>query len=210
MSPLLLATVAGAAVAALILAAGGVDRLDVVLLAIFGSIPFFDLVRRGFSDVERGTGDLTDLWMGTAFATILVAGSWDRRGAPPADVTDLLDGTVQLGMALIGLGVALRIWAFRAMGRDFRVRLEVRADQNLVQEGPFRAIRHPNYTALLVVAFGTAAALQSVLALVVALVVWLPTVLFRVAREERLLARRFGETWESYRRRTSRFIPGVY
>ena len=210
MRALLLATVAAGAVAAAILAAGGFDRIDVLLLAIFGSVPFFDVVRRAFSDVERGTGDMTDLWMGVSFATILVAAAWERRDAPPASLADLRNAVVLLGVALIGLGVALRIWAFRTMGSDFRIRLDVRTDQNLVQDGPFRAIRHPNYAALLVVALGTAAALESVCALAVTLGVWLPTVIFRVAREERLLAGRFGVTWEAYRRRTSRFIPGVY
>lgn len=206
MTALLLGCGAGAAVATAILVAGGADRIDVLLLALAGSLPFFDVARRSFAGIERGTGDFTDLGMASAFAAILVAAAWDRRGETVA-----LEGwLVAAGLLLIAVGCALRIWAVRAMGREFRMRLDVRADQRLVVGGPFRAIRHPNYAGLSLVALGTAAALESACALLVALGIWLPTMLFRIAREERLLAGRFGDAWQAYRRRTSRLIPGVY
>src|SRR5262249_11617977 len=114
------------------------------------------------------------------------------------------------GLGLIALGAALRNWSERALGRSFAIRLGIGDDHRLVDEGPYRWVRHPNYTALLVIAFGTALALASPSALAATVGVWLPVTLVRIAREERMLVAHYGERYQSYRRQSWCLVPGVY
>src|SRR5262249_3345628 len=98
----------------------------------------------------------------------------------------------------------------RALGGRLGVRLQVRDDQALVHEGPYKWIRHPNYAGLILVACGIAVAFSSTLALVVVVCLWLPVLLLHIAREERMLTERFGRQYRAYMNRTWRLIVGIY
>jgi methyltransferase len=47
------------------------------------------------------------------------------------------------------LAILLRMWLMSALGRNWNVRLISRADQEVIVEGPYRYIRHPNYLAVI-------------------------------------------------------------
>jgi protein-S-isoprenylcysteine O-methyltransferase len=113
------------------------------------------------------------------------------------------------GTLAIVLGLALRLWAIRTLGRFFTATVRVAGDQRIVSTGPYRRLRHPSYTGVLVAALGSAAVLGSVwgLALVGALCV--PAYLYRIAIEERALVRELGATYEAYRQRTWGLLPGL-
>jgi len=199
----------GFAVAAAIVAIGGV-RSEVCALAVIGGAAFADLARRGESEVARGRRDSTDLTLPLGFLVVLMAAAFDLgfdADDPPEHVAWMLR---LAGIAVIFAGVLLRSCAARALGDSFVVRLGMRAEQRLVEAGPYRRLRHPNYAALLLVALGTAVALASPLALAATLLLWLPIVTLRIAREERMLAERFGSAYERYRGRTWRLVPGMY
>ena len=201
---------AGLIVTFAILFAGGPGRLDTLPLALIGGWTFFDLARRGFAEVQVGERDSTDFWMSASFALVLAAAAWSRRGRPEVFLLDGNGPELAAGFTLILLGMMLRQWTARTMGKEFLVRLDLQPEHRLVDSGPFRTIRHPSYAALLLVAIGTATMLESWLALMVTLGLWLPVVILRVQREEQLLSSRFGQVYEAYRRRTHRLIPGVY
>jgi protein-S-isoprenylcysteine O-methyltransferase len=107
-------------------------------------------------------------------------------------------------------GVRLRAVSVRALGANYAVRLGTRRDQALVRHGPYRLVRHPNYASLLIIACGIALALASPLALVATFTLWLPIVVLRIVREERMLVERFAERYREYRRGTWRLVPGLY
>ncbi len=62
-----------------------------------------------------------------------------------------------VGIALMVLGLALRAWAVIVLGRNFTVYVQVRDEQPVVDTGPYRLLRHPSYTALLLVCLGIGA-----------------------------------------------------
>lgn len=195
------------AVATVVLMVGGADP-RVVVLAVVAGAAFGDLARRAASEPGVAVRDPTDLASALGFLAILLAAAYDvGRNARGIGV---LSPMSLAGLGMIGAGCLLRSRAARSLGASFAVRLGVREDQALVETGPYRRLRHPNYTGLLLVALGTALSLSSPSALTATLCIWLPVVLVRIAREERLLLARFDGAYRAYMRRTWRLIVGLY
>ncbi len=203
----LLSGLAAAGAAAAIVLAGGID-LEVGLLAAVAGITFADLARRAFREPAAGRNDPTDLATSLAFLAILIAAAFDAGRAAGGGRGDWIARAA--GLPIIAAGLVLRALAMRALGASFVVRLGVRDDQALVDAGPYRWIRHPNYAALMLVACGTAVSLSSPLALAATVCLWLPVVLLRIAREERMMTERFDRRYRTYMSRTWRLIAGIY
>src|SRR5262249_25500324 len=72
----------------------------------------------------------------------------------------VIDGwaPVIAGVAILLAGAAFRIWAIVALGRFFTPTVTIQPDHRVVEDGPYRRLRHPSYTGLLVAlaAFGPA------------------------------------------------------
>jgi protein-S-isoprenylcysteine O-methyltransferase len=101
------------------------------------------------------------------------------------------------------------VWAARTLGRYYTRTLRTTADQPLIQDGPYRVIRHPGYAAnlLLWLGFGLAAG-NTVILMVIATLMGLAYGR-RIAVEEALLVQQLGEPYRAYQRRTWRLVPGV-
>ena len=59
-----------------------------------------------------------------------------------------------VGLIVMWLGLAIRVWAVAALGRAFRTTVEVDPGQAIVSSGPYRWVRHPSYTGLLLIVAG--------------------------------------------------------
>ena len=115
-----------------------------------------------------------------------------------------------VGVALMCAGMLLRYWSVRTLGRFFTVTVEVGADHELVDTGPYARVRHPSYTGMLVVYLGAGVALDSWLSVAAAVVPPAAAVVNRIRHEERLLRTRLGERYVVYASRTRRLVPGVW
>jgi len=115
-----------------------------------------------------------------------------------------------VGIVLMVLGIALRAWSVIVLGRNFTVYVQVRDEQPVVDTGPYRLLRHPSYTGLLLVCLGIGLALGNWLALIV--VVALPTavILVRIRVEERALLAGIGEPYRRFMSTRKRLIPWVW
>jgi protein-S-isoprenylcysteine O-methyltransferase len=114
------------------------------------------------------------------------------------------------GAGLFVTGTALRWWAILHLGRFFSVDVAIASDHRVVETGPFRFVRHPSYTGLLLQCVGLGVVLGTILSV---FVITLPTffVLFhRIRVEERVLLANFGNVYAAYTRRTKRLLPGVF
>jgi protein-S-isoprenylcysteine O-methyltransferase Ste14 len=111
--------------------------------------------------------------------------------------------------ALEAAGLALGLWALWAMRRSPpNIIPDVRANATLVRAGPYRWIRHPMYTMLIVM--GLAIVLNHPSALRWAVWTLLVAVLLvKIRYEERLLAAHFDE-YKIYQQSTARVIPFLY
>src|SRR5829696_5289565 len=111
--------------------------------------------------------------------------------------------------AALVAGSLLRRHCFRMLGESFTGAVQVRAEQTVVQRGAYRWVRHPSYTAGILMFSGIGLSLGNWLSLAVLAVIPAATYVYRVAVEERALAATVGEPYREYMRRTKRFVPYV-
>lgn len=106
-------------------------------------------------------------------------------------------------------GHALAVWARFTLGRNWSGNVTLKDGHELVERGPYRFVRHPIYTGLLLALLGTAAGRDSLLAFVgFGLVAVGFTIKFR--EEEKLLTGHFGAQYTEYAARVKGLIPFVW
>ena len=115
-----------------------------------------------------------------------------------------------VGVVVMALGIALRVWAVVVLGRAFTVEVRVRDGQEVVDRGPYRVVRHPSYTGLLLVYLGTGLALGDWLAVILVIVPPVAAVVFRIGIEERALLAGLGEAYRRYGAGRKRLVPGIW
>lgn len=112
----------------------------------------------------------------------------------------------------VGLIVAGMLFSIRArsvLGRNWSGRVSIRQDHELVVQGPYRVVRHPIYTGMLLALFGTGLAAGRLYGAVAVFIALLS--LARKARlEEQWMAREFGQRYDAYRQRTWMLLPYIY
>ena len=104
-------------------------------------------------------------------------------------------------------GFALLQSAHAALSRNWSDRPRLLTDQNLVTSGPYGFIRHPIYTAFLLILSAPLFLSANWLVGVLWIVSTALEVASRVRYEEALLAERFGESFKAYTSHTGRLLP---
>ena len=143
--------------------------------------------------LSQGIGGITAFWL-----------AWQHRWLFPDP-----NAAFWIGLALFVAGAVLRRLCFRALGQWFTGEVRVRADQQVITTGPYRLVRHPSYTAGIMVNTGIAIALGSWLGSAIMFVLATLGYSYRIMVEERALAVQLGEPYREYIARTKRFIPYV-
>lgn len=115
-----------------------------------------------------------------------------------------------VGLIVMTAGQLLRWWSIATLGRLFNVTVAIREDHRLVERGPYRFLRHPSYTALLLVHAGAGLCFGNVLTLIVLTVPVAAALLYRMHVEEQVLVHELGPSYLEYMGRTSRLIPRIY
>ena len=115
-----------------------------------------------------------------------------------------------VGLILMAGGQLLRWWSIATLGRHFTVNVSVREDHRLIDEGPYRLVRHPSYTALLLVHAGAGLCFGNALTLALLVVPIAAALLYRMHVEEEVLVHELGPSYLEYMRRTRRLIPHLY
>jgi protein-S-isoprenylcysteine O-methyltransferase Ste14 len=114
-----------------------------------------------------------------------------------------------VGIIMLIAGAVLRRLCFRALGASFTGEVRVRPDQRVIVAGPYHWVRHPSYTAGILMITGVATALGSWIGTVIAFSLAVVGYAYRVRVEERALSATLGEAYRSYAATTKRFIPFV-
>lgn len=114
------------------------------------------------------------------------------------------------GLVLMLAGLVVRQWAIHALGSFFTVDVRVHANQTVVDRGPYRFVRHPSYTALILFFVGVGLSLTSWASLAVLAVVPTVGLIVRIHVEERALLAALGEDYRRFAATRRRLFPGVW
>jgi len=114
------------------------------------------------------------------------------------------------GLVLVFAALVLRLWTRAHIRGLYSGHVEIQTEHKLVQTGPYRWVRHPGYTGLLLMALGVAVGYFSLIGVVAIFVLLIPGLAYRMQVEERLLAVQFGEEYYNFSRRSKKLIPGVW
>ena len=129
-----------------------------------------------------------------ALATLFIARSWTGYG---------------IGVALVALGLGYAVQARRHLGANWSGTVTLKQGHSLIRNGPYRHVRHPIYTGLLLAFAGSALALaewRGVLAVLLAAV----ALIIKLRREERWMLQHFGDDYAEYRKTSWALLPGLY
>jgi protein-S-isoprenylcysteine O-methyltransferase Ste14 len=143
---------------------------------------------------------ISSIWLGVAIGFALAF------AVPAAAFTSGRRLLFYFAVALMIVGLAFRWYSIRVLGKSFTYVVHTRPDQQVVQAGPYRWIRHPSYTGALLTVLGVLLALTNPLSLL-GLIPPLAGYTYRIRVEERALMRDLGEPYQSYMKRTKRLIP---
>ncbi|MFB7511403.1 methyltransferase family protein [Streptomyces broussonetiae] len=114
------------------------------------------------------------------------------------------------GVVALAGGLALRAWGMHTLAQYYTRTLRTVDDQRVVQEGPYRLIRHPGYCGSLLVWAGYSLGLGSRPATLIVAALLTASYLWRISAEERLLTAAFGPAYTDYRGRTKRLVPFLF
>jgi protein-S-isoprenylcysteine O-methyltransferase Ste14 len=124
---------------------------------------------------------------------------WNRVVLPHTVATGILADF----LVLVGLLIAL--WARVTLGGNWSARVTLKEGHELVETGPYRVVRHPIYSGLLLMVLGTAV-LAGQAGGFIALVISFCGVWIKLRQEEELLTKHLAG-YSEYMRRTKALVP---
>jgi len=110
---------------------------------------------------------------------------------------------VGAGLGVFNLGFLA--WTYRVLGSNYHSVLHLDCNQVLITSGPYRLIRHPIYVALFLIFFSFYLQSANVLVLLLGTGGLSVLLYIRIPKEEALLLKHFGRSYQSYMEQTKRF-----
>ncbi len=157
-------------------------------------------VRRG--RVLRARGAPIRVALSVLVIVLIRAGALRDHGPPPGVLR------VSVGLVLFAAGLAGAIWARIYIGRNWGTPMSRKLEPELVDSGPYRYVRHPIYTGILLAGVGTAVALNWAWLVIVALTG--AYFVYSAIVEERNLTEQLPDVYPAYQRSTRMLLPFVF
>ena len=111
-----------------------------------------------------------------------------------------------VGVAGFACAVTWLAWMFHTLGRNLTDTVVTRSEATFVDHGPYRYVRNPMYTGILMIGFSLGLALGTWLLPASATLVF-SILAVRTRTEETYLIARFGDQYRAYMSRVGRFFP---
>ena len=172
-----------------------------LLSEIVGTVIIPNIRRRG--SVIKRKDRFSGLYL---FATIFLAIIFSLYFAK-AHIGMLPGWVFSLGIVLIILGIILRQWSMAILGKFFSAVVGIQKDQQVIEKGLYKYVRHPSYTGALIIFIGLGLALQSWAAVITLTLLFIIAYGYRIYVEEKALISELGEPYIEYKKRTKRLIP---
>lgn len=160
----------------------------------------------------RSHGSVSSLRGELVFRAVFFAGILTLplclRLFPAADIGGL--PVFVIGAVIAWLGMLVRWWSFATLGQLFTTIVKTSPDQPIVDEGPYRWVRHPSYTGLVVAFLGFGLMIGNWVGVIVSVGLVLGAVVYRLRGEERALIEARGAAYLEYAKDRARLLPFVW
>jgi protein-S-isoprenylcysteine O-methyltransferase Ste14 len=166
----------------------------------------FKRARSGESRVAD-QGSLAMIWLVVGFSMF---SAFSLKYAMPQFDFQSPTAAASIGTAVFVAGLAIRWYAIICLGRFFTVNVAIVSDHKLIENGPYRYVRHPAYSGGLLAFLGLGLCIGNWVSIAVIAIPILSVFLWRMHVEEAALLSGLGNPYRSYMDRTKRLIPGVY
>lgn len=153
-------------------------------------------------NTQRDKGSF-ELYAIGRFCTILSALAMPGRFGPGEELVVL-----GVGLGVFVTGVGFRLWAIRTLGRFYSHRVRQQSDHKIVQSGPYRFLRHPAYTGMLIAHAGFVVFFFNWVSLGLLCLFFLPAVAYRIVVEERMLMQIDG--YPEFAAKRWRLVPPIW
>lgn len=160
--------------------------------------------RKNTAGEDRGSAAL--LWI--VISVSIALSMFVRAKTPWAQVPAIRDLRL-LWLVLFVAALALRWWSIVHLGRFFTVNVAVAADQVVIDDGPYRWVRHPSYTGALLAFLAYTLYVGHWIGILIVMVPISIAFARRINVEEAALSAGLGEPYRAYMRRTKRLVPFV-
>lgn len=142
-----------------------------------------------------------------AAATAFLIGPWrwhplSLMVVPRGPAVDMI------AAALCVSGLAGAVWARRALGDNWSSAVTFKQGHELIVRGPYKYVRHPIYTSMLLMVLGTALAIGRLHAWI-GFLVCIVGFSIKLRQEEALMTRHFPDAYPAYKQRVKALVPFV-
>jgi protein-S-isoprenylcysteine O-methyltransferase Ste14 len=114
------------------------------------------------------------------------------------------------GLVIMVAGLTLRGWSIKTLGQYFTATVMVSSDQPVVSAGPYRLLRHPSYTGILLACTGVGLASANWAGLAALMLLPLALLLWRIHIEENALLATLGDRYRAYASHHKRLVPIIW
>lgn len=111
------------------------------------------------------------------------------------------------GIFLMISGFILRQWSIQILGKLFTPVISIQEGHKLIIKGPYKYVRHPSYSGLLMELLGISLATSNGVSFILTFCFMLPPLIYRIKVEENELIKQFGRDYIGYKEKTKMLIP---
>jgi len=123
----------------------------------------------------------------------------------------LLNPVIQyIGLAMIYVGILIRVIAIVSLGQFFTVDVTIRENHKLKKDGIYKYIRHPSYSGSLMSFIGLGLTINNWISLFLISLSIIISFIYRINVEEKVLTEQFGSEYTDYQTITRKIIPFIY
>jgi protein-S-isoprenylcysteine O-methyltransferase Ste14 len=174
---------------------------------VWSFLPEFKIVQRARVDAKKeGSKDAGSIKviMATNWLAMIIAfpAAWNL-----STMIEPRMPVYYFGLVLLVLGSLLRRLCWKTLGEHFTGDVRASAEQPVIQTGPYRFVRHPSYTAGMIMFAGIGFALTNWISVGVMLLTSIFAYGYRVRVEERAMLGEIGAPYAEFMRTRKRFIP---
>ncbi|MBU0766831.1 isoprenylcysteine carboxylmethyltransferase family protein [Patescibacteria group bacterium] len=112
------------------------------------------------------------------------------------------------GLIVFVFGTFFNIWGRLHLGHNWANQIKIYNEHTLITDGPYHFVRHPLYASLIWMCFAGSMIYSNWLVAIFTLIVFIPMMIYRAKKEERMLTVRFNE-YQEYKEKTGMFLPRI-